>query len=242
MVTTQLLCQTKEIKCSLCRIQTEHLKKDWNGFLIKVWWEMFFPFEHQHKSKLLSWCKTFPHLQFESDGTRFTDSLVLLISSLPYGNGYPATDPRMGWANARTPYFTTLKPTVQTHRTSSVGLMLTLDDKSYHKCLCLTRFYDEEKTGRPCRMQKASLTWEWTAGSVNINSAELLLNWPLCVETPDGKCLFLFLSAVKTWSLSLSTEFGMSGCAFGSVRSNTVARLSLSLGWHFIRMQTTRAV
>lgn len=100
--------------------------------------------------------------------------------------------------------------------------------------------YDEEKTGRPYRMQKASLTWEWTAGSVNINSAELLLNWPLCVETPDGKCLFLFLSAVKTWPLFLNTVSGTSGCAFGPVRSNTVARLSFLLCWHFIRMETTR--
>lgn len=36
---------------------------------------------------------------------------------------------------------------------------------------------------------KALLTWEWTARDMNLNSAELLLNWPLCVETPDGKCV-----------------------------------------------------
>lgn len=89
-------------------------------------------------------------------------------------------------------------------------------------------------------MQKASLTWEWTAGSLNINSAELLLNWPLCVETPDGKCLFLFLSAVKTWPLFLNAVSGMSGCALGSERSNPVARLYFSLCWHFIRMETIK--
>lgn len=50
-----------------------------------------------------------------------------------------------------------------------------------------------------------SLTWEWTEGPMNLNSAELLLNWPLCVETPDGKCLFLPLNAMKTWLLSPST-------------------------------------
>lgn len=29
-------------------------------------------------------------------------------------------------------------------------------------------------------------------GPWNLNSVELFLNRPLCVETPDGKCLFLF--------------------------------------------------
>lgn len=129
---------------------------------------------------------------------------------------------------------------MRTRGASSVGLMLTLDDKSHRKCRCLTWFYDEEKPGRPCRMQKASLTWEWTVGSVNINSAELLLNWPLCVQTPDGKCLFLFLSAVKTRPLFLHTASRMSGWALGPVHSDSVARLSFLLCWHFIRMETTR--
>lgn len=48
---------------------------------------------------------------------------------------------------------------------------------------------------------------------MNLNSAELLLNWPLCVETPDGKCLFLSLSAMKTWALSLYTVSRMLRCA-----------------------------
>lgn len=71
-------------------------------------------------------------------------------------------------------------------------------------------------------------TWEWTARPMNLNSAELLLNWPLCVDTPDGKWLFLSLSAMKTWPLSLSTVSRMLRCAldccccYGCIHSYTV--------------------
>lgn len=40
---------------------------------------------------------------------------------------------------------------------------------------------------------------------MNLNSPELLLNWPLCEETPDGKCLFLSLSAIKAQTLTLNS-------------------------------------
>lgn len=50
---------------------------------------------------------------------------------------------------------------------------------------------------------------------MNLNSAELLLNWPLCVETPDGKCLFLPLNATKTWLSTVSMVFGLIPTFFG---------------------------
>lgn len=93
---------------------------------------------------------------------------------------------------------------IKLNKASSVGLLLTLDDKSYLNYLCVTWFYYVEKK-QAQDGYKALLTWEWTARPMNLNSAELLLNWPLCVGTPDGKCLFLSLSAMKTWALSPNT-------------------------------------
>lgn len=76
---------------------------------------------------------------------------------------------------------------------------------------------------------KASLTWEWTVRPMNLNSAELLLNWLLCATTPDGKCLFLSLSAIKTCALSLKTVSRMLKCIQTPIpgwRSNIVCTLS----------------
>lgn len=63
-------------------IEMEQLKNDWKGSLSRLMRNVFPP-QQRHKSKLLSCCKTFPQLQFETARIRFTDSWILLISSLP---------------------------------------------------------------------------------------------------------------------------------------------------------------
>ena len=97
---------------------------------------------------------------------------------------------------------------LQLNKASDVGLMLTLGDKSYLSTSVWPGFVVR------CRdpnqdSSKALPTWEWTVGSMNLNSSELWLNWPLCVKTPDGKRLFLSLSAMKTWPISQSAVSGM---------------------------------
>lgn len=55
----------------------------------------------------------------------------------------------------------------------------------------------------------------YKARPMNLNSVELLLNF---LETPDGKCLFLSLSAMKTQARSLNTGFRMFRCVLGHCR------------------------
>lgn len=132
------------------------------------------------------------------------------------GSGHPA-DITQGAPGKHTSFYYIKTNSADTcdkmklNNASSLGPMLTQDDKSYLKHLCLTWFYYVERKQAQDEC-KTSLTWEWTVRLVNLNSSELLLNWPLCVQTPDGKCLSLPLAAIKTRSLPPNAVSRMLKC------------------------------